>query len=196
MPIVSATTNLQIGWWQSLKLEGQELSIPLTRLSGNMCIGVSVYVYVFCNQRCQRCLTSRTSPALHLPQCSPCIKIPPVLQRMHQSSAPCSIHQQLLGSSILKVTGGELSSVIVRQRKEERGKEEVRGKVKYDIMRESGRDGGGDGGVTWGVTMTRDMEKWQNIGNGMGIEMKLGCEKEEERRKKENQREKDRTAVW
>lgn len=62
----------------------------------------------------------RTSPALMLPQCTPCTTIPRVLQRMHHLSAPCSIHQQLPGRSILKVTGGELSSVIVKERGEDR----------------------------------------------------------------------------
>lgn len=88
----------------------------------------SLGFFHFTRSPAQPCIFNSVHHAPNHPQ-------PPVLQRMHRSSAPCSIHQQLSGSPILKVTGGELSSVIDR---EKRGDRKRSGGEKHDIMWERG----------------------------------------------------------
>lgn len=61
---------------------------------------------------------------------------PLVLQRMHQSSAPCSIHRQLSGSSILKVTGVNFP---VSDREKKRKGKRSEGKGKMWHLRKQGK---------------------------------------------------------
>lgn len=62
-----------------------------------------------------------------------------VLQRMHQSSAPCSIHRQLSGSSILKVTGVNFPVSLSDREKKREGKEEWGKKVRCGILWKQGK---------------------------------------------------------
>jgi len=59
---------------------------------------------------------------------------PHSLECMHQSSAPCSIHWQLVGSSILKVTRVNFPVSLSERGKEEWGKEEWGGSAIWRMM--------------------------------------------------------------